>query len=230
MHSLTAPGFALEESDEGHVLRLSGDWTVATINQLDAQLRAVSGIVPDCLDVAGLGRLDTSGAYLIDRTWRQIGAAWPPQIVGEHASAASLLDQVHAHSEPAPPAPAPDTGLLSMLERTGKGSVDFYKETRASLAFLGETLVTIARLIANEVSDEWTIDEIDAHTLTPRTIDEIEARCAGRPLGGKGWAIIVNEAHGMNKTTCRRLLTLFDRLPSWATWIFTTTTEGQLVF
>ncbi|WP_213271024.1 ABC transporter permease [Hyphomonas sp.] len=156
MHSLTAPGFALEESDEGHVLRLSGDWTVATINQLDAQLRAVSGIVPDCLDVAGLGRLDTSGAYLIDRTWRQTGAPWPPQIVGEHASAASLLDQVHAHSEPALPAPPPDTGLLAMLERTGKGSVDFYKETRASLAFLGETLVTIARLIAQPWKLRWT--------------------------------------------------------------------------
>lgn len=93
---------------------------------------------------------------------------------------------------------------------------------------MGKT--TIARIIASEVADEWTTDEIDAHTLTPRTIDEIEARCAGRPLGGKGWAIIVNEAHGMNKTTCRRLLTLFDRLPPWSTWIFTTTTEGQQVF
>jgi phospholipid/cholesterol/gamma-HCH transport system permease protein len=156
MQNLATPGFALEESDEGHVLRLSGDWTVATINPLDAELRAVAGIVPDCLDVAGLGRLDTSGAYLIDRTWRQLGAPWPPQIVGEHASAASLLEQVHAHSEPAPPPPPRETGLLAMLERTGKGSVDFYKETVASLAFLGETLVTIARLIAQPWKLRWT--------------------------------------------------------------------------
>lgn len=156
MQNLTAPGFALEDSDEGHVLRLSGDWTVATINQLDPQLRAVSGTVPDCLDVSALGQLDTSGAYLIDRTWRDNGASWPPRIIGEHASAASLLEQVHAHSEPVPPPEKPDTGFLAMLERTGKGSVDFYKETTASLAFLGETLVTIVRLLAQPWKLRWT--------------------------------------------------------------------------
>ncbi|ABI77006.1 putative membrane protein [Hyphomonas neptunium ATCC 15444] len=156
MLNLTAPSFALEDSDEGNVLRLGGDWTVATINQLDAQLRAVSQSVPICLDVSGLGRLDTSGAYLIDRTWRENGAAWPPRIVGDHASAASLLEQVHAHAEPVPPPAKADAGLLAMLERTGKGSVDFYKETTASLAFLGETLVTIVRLLVQPWKLRWT--------------------------------------------------------------------------
>ena len=103
MLNLTAPSFTLEESDEGRVLRLCGDWTVATINQLDAQLRAVSGPAPTSLDVSDLGRLDTSGAYLIDRTLRQTGAASPPALLGQHASVQSLLEQVHAHTGSAPP-------------------------------------------------------------------------------------------------------------------------------
>lgn len=156
MLNSTAPSFTLEESDEGRVLRLRGDWTVATINQLDAQLHAVSGDVPACLDVSALGRLDTSGAYLIDRTLRENGAAWPPRILGEHASVESLLEQVHAHAEPAPPPEKRDTGLLALLERTGKGSVDFVKETQASLAFLGETLVTVARLAVQPWKLRWT--------------------------------------------------------------------------
>ncbi len=156
MLNLTAPSFTLEESDEGRVLRLSGDWTVATINQLDAQLRAVSGPAPASLDVSDLGRLDTSGAYLIDRTLRQTGASSPPRLRGQHSSAQSLLEQVHAHAEPAPPPEKRDTGVVAMLERTGKGSVDFVKETQASLAFLGETLVTLARLATQPWKLRWT--------------------------------------------------------------------------
>lgn len=156
MQNLTAPGFSLEESEEGHVLRLSGDWTVGAINPLDAQLRAVSGPVPEGLDVSALGRLDTSGAYLIDRFWREKNVPWPPRIIGDHPSAASLLEQVHHYSEPAPPSPPQDTGLLAVLERIGKGSVDFYKETTASLAFLGETLVTLARLLIQPWKLRWT--------------------------------------------------------------------------
>jgi replication-associated recombination protein RarA len=90
---------------------------------------------------------------------------------------------------------------------------------------MGKT--TIARLIAAEVASDWTTEEIDAHNLAPGAIDALEARCSGRPLGGGGWCVIVNEAHGLNARSVRRLLTLFDRLPSWVTWVFTTTTEGQ---
>lgn len=156
MLNLSAPDFTLEESDEGNVLRLSGDWTVATINQLDARLRAVSGKVPGALDVTGLGRFDTSAAYLIDRTWREAGASWPPKITGEHASAAALLEQVHAYAGPAAPAPPADTGLTALLERTGKGSVEFLKEVQAILAFFGETLVTLARLATQPWKLRWT--------------------------------------------------------------------------
>jgi replication-associated recombination protein RarA len=92
---------------------------------------------------------------------------------------------------------------------------------------MGKT--TIARLIAQEVADDWQTEEIDSHTLTPKTIDDIERDCSMRPFG-KGRCLIVNEAHGLNKASVRRLLTFFDRLRPWVTIIFTTTTEGQQTF
>lgn len=152
----TAPEFALEESGDVQILRVTGDWTVATVNLVDARLRAASWRVPVCLDVSGLGLFDTSGAYLIDRVLRASGAASPPRIIGEHTSAESLLTQVHQYSEPAEPAPLEPGGLLRMLDRTGRGSIDFIREVQASLAFLGETMVTLARLIAQPWKLRWT--------------------------------------------------------------------------
>lgn len=92
---------------------------------------------------------------------------------------------------------------------------------------MGKT--TIARLIAAEVADDWQTEEIDSHTLTPKAIDDLERDCSMRPMG-RGRCMIVNEAHGLNKASVRRLLTFFDRLKPWVTLIFTTTTEGQQVF
>jgi replication-associated recombination protein RarA len=94
----------------------------------------------------------------------------------------------------------------------------------------GTGKTTIARLLAREVANEMGTEELDAHSLTPAAIDTIERQSAGRPLGGKGWCFIVNEAHGLGKASVRRLLTLFDRLPRYVTWIFTTTVEGQQHF
>lgn len=155
MLNQTVPEFTLEASDEGSVLRLGGDWTVATIHHVDAPLSAVQATGALRIDVSGLGLLDTSGAYLIDRTLRAAGAL-PPQIEGEHASAANLLAQVHSYADPLERASKPGTGLVSMLERTGRGSMEFLREVTAILAFLGETVATIGRLSAQPWKLRWT--------------------------------------------------------------------------
>jgi hypothetical protein len=49
----------------------------------------------------------------------------------------------------------------------------------------------------------------------------------GKPLGSNGWAILLNEAHGMRKDTIRALLVLLEALPDYVAVIFTTTSEGQ---
>ncbi len=149
------PGFALEKSGEDNVLRLSGDWTAATLHAVEREFGALTLPVDAAIDVSGLGRLDTAGAFLIDRALRSIGV-WPARLQGDHASAASLLDQVHAASEPTEAPPRASFGLIDLLERLGRGTADFFSELISTLAFLGETLANIVRLLLQPWKLRWT--------------------------------------------------------------------------
>jgi phospholipid/cholesterol/gamma-HCH transport system permease protein len=100
--------------------------------------------------------MDTSGAYLIIRTWRLLGGSWPAVIRGAPPSAAALLDQVWRYAEPAPVAARPAGGLLALLERTGRGSEAFIREVLANLAFLGEAIASLVRLLARPWKLRWT--------------------------------------------------------------------------
>lgn len=154
MPVLTAPGFALEESDEQTTLRLTGDWTVMTVDALDEDLRRLHADHPLRVDVSGLGRVDTAGAYLIDRVLRAgpEGSA----LAGEHPVATHLIEQVHRVSEPVPAVRKPDRGFTALLERTGRGFMNVMSEIFATLAFLGETLVTTIRLLMSPWKLRWT--------------------------------------------------------------------------
>lgn len=86
---------------------------------------------------------------------------------------------------------------------------------------------SIAQLIAAEVADDFAIEVVKARTLTPDDVERIERRILSRPLGGRGWAFITNEVHGLSRGTIESLQDTLESLPSYATWIFTTTTEGE---
>ncbi len=93
----------------------------------------------------------------------------------------------------------------------------------------GTGKTTIAKLIADEVATEWSIEEADATDLTANRVrqHERESQCIG--LGSKpGRVYIVNEAHKMPQRVVTQLLTVLERLPSHVAWIFTTTTAGQM--
>lgn len=91
----------------------------------------------------------------------------------------------------------------------------------------GTGKTTLARIIASEVSSEMATEEMDAETITPKTIQEWERRTKCRPLGAPGWCLIINEAHGLRKDSVRQFLVTLERLPSYATVVFTTTVAGQ---
>lgn len=152
MTALAPPQFAFETEGGRTVLTVSGDWTVSTIGPLDAALREQPERteVP-VLDVSKLGRLDTAGAFLIDRTLRH-GCAFedpPIDMIGDHANADALIRQARASSAACDPEPTGSRGLVDLLERTGKGSVHLLEETRETLAFLGEAVVTCGRVLLN---------------------------------------------------------------------------------
>jgi DNA polymerase III gamma/tau subunit len=90
----------------------------------------------------------------------------------------------------------------------------------------GTGKTTIARLLAAEVADGWSTLEIDGSQVNVATLDELDAQCQQRPFG-KGYCLIINEAHALRSTTITRLLNSLEALPPWVTVIFTTTVEGE---
>ncbi len=93
----------------------------------------------------------------------------------------------------------------------------------------GNGKTTLARILAETVADPINVEEFDGRKATVAKLDRIyEKYYRGRPLFGRGHAIIVNEAHAVKDAT--RFLDMLEPMPSWIVWIFTTTIDGQITF
>jgi DNA polymerase-3 subunit gamma/tau len=91
----------------------------------------------------------------------------------------------------------------------------------------GTGKTTIARLIAQEIADEFCIQEVDAAALTVGELQALEREMHVMGWGKGGRAYIVNEAHALRKPVIRQLLVLLERIPPHVAIVFTTTCEGQ---
>ena len=112
---------------------------------------------------------------------------------------------------------------LDRLRKRGLGGRAFFLSGSS-----GTGKTTLARLIADEVADEWSIHEIDSTDLSAARIRELEDKIRNRGLGEKhGQAVILNEVHGLNRGAIRQLLTTLERIPEHVVWVFTTTNSGQ---
>jgi len=98
----------------------------------------------------------------------------------------------------------------------------------------GTGKTTIAKLIASEVADGFDIRETTGRELTLNNLRELVQLWHYVPFSGRGYALIINEAHGMNKTVIEPLLNILEEMASGGldrvTIIFTTTIEGNDLF
>jgi phospholipid/cholesterol/gamma-HCH transport system permease protein len=158
MNEAVDPDFALDDRGERPVLSVTGDWVVATLATIDQRLRdlklAQNGVI---LDVSGLGRVDTAGAFVLDRTLRQASDAGLSVVQGEHDIARSLIEQIGAVSDPCDDARRPGHSAIDLLERLGKGTIGAANELIATLSFLGQTVLTMLRLLfVQPAKMRWT--------------------------------------------------------------------------
>ncbi|MEL6862638.1 MAG: hypothetical protein AAGL11_12435, partial [Pseudomonadota bacterium] len=145
------PVFELIGGDRPRLV-LQGDWVVMTLASVDEKLRSLPETVGHHslseVDVSGIDRLDTAGAFLIDRTLRNLGGS--PHLVGAGEEITSLLSQARTlatQEEHAPPVIEPGHGFVDLLERTGRNAEHLWEEALETLAFLGGTLVAILQVI-----------------------------------------------------------------------------------
>jgi len=149
-----APSATLVRSPEPDVLvlRAEGDWLVATAAELDGRLRALD--LPQgrrvTLDLAGIERLDTAGAWLVLRTEHDLAARGNSvELRNLRASFTPLFDQVRGRGAGAPlphPIPAHHT-LLGFVARIGEVTLRLMRRGYSILGFFGLVAITLAELV-----------------------------------------------------------------------------------
>lgn len=156
---LKAPTFELVGGDAPRLV-LRGDWVVTALADVDQKLHhaalADSAQLAE-LDVSELGSLDTAGAFLIDRTLRDLGGN--PTLTGGTDEVQSLLQQARTlatQEEHAPPIQEEGHGFVDLLERTGRNAEHLWHESLESLSFLGATLAALSTIIWRPAKMRWT--------------------------------------------------------------------------
>ena len=140
----TPADFRLNRRDGRAVLSLSGDWTYFGLGRAGRRLAAAVGRVsPDALDLSGLGRFDTAGAFELTRV-----AKLGPETEGLDArpDAARLMTIIAeaAQSERPPP---PRNDLYAFLVRVGRFVEKFGQDVVGTFAFYGRLMATVLRTI-----------------------------------------------------------------------------------
>lgn len=141
--------FTMAKTGGGRILRLAGDWVVAAAQPLDdslAGLRPEGGETLD-IDLAGIGAMDTLGAWLVHRTAvRWAAAGGQAKVIGATEQHQVLLGQVAKADKPGK-TPPPSPGLVvRVLEHVGMRTVLYGQQTLDLVAFLGATIAALLRV------------------------------------------------------------------------------------
>ena len=144
--------FLASADSEALIFRAEGDWLLATAAELDRRLRALD--LPNgrqvTLDLAGIGRLDTAGAWLLKRTDKELAARGNAvALANVRANLAPLLDQVWTHGAGTPlPHPVPAHHCLSgFVARIGEVTLRLMRRVYSMIGFGGRVAVTFAELL-----------------------------------------------------------------------------------
>jgi phospholipid/cholesterol/gamma-HCH transport system permease protein len=125
-------------------LRFSGNLSLRSIGDLPDRLNAVEGDV-NTLDMRGIDRIDTVGAWLIHRFARDRGA----QVAGLDSNQQLLFDHVAQADHPIEGPPKPMGAFAQLLAEIGEAVIQAGKTMFGLLGFMGATAVAAGRVIAN---------------------------------------------------------------------------------
>jgi phospholipid/cholesterol/gamma-HCH transport system permease protein len=158
---MSDPEFEWIDGDRPQLM-LRGDWAVETIGGIDGQLRKFAETHSDkglaTVNVEALTKLDTAGAFIIDRTLRALSEG-EPGLTGANDEVADLLAQareIATREEHAPPVDEPGHGFVDMLERTGRGAEHMWDEALETLSFFGGTLAAVSDIVIRPAQMRWT--------------------------------------------------------------------------
>jgi phospholipid/cholesterol/gamma-HCH transport system permease protein len=145
------PQARIETSGEEVTALLSGHWTAdqaAMVETLAADIAVAADRRRIIIDLAGVGRLDTLGAWVLDRTRHDLGAkGLSADFVNASAEQRILLNEVayRGFQEHKPPKRSP---IVDFLVDVGQSMANAWRDFVGGVSFLGEVVVAFVRVLA----------------------------------------------------------------------------------
>ena len=136
---MAATAAPAEDSDAS--FRCTGSLTIGRAGSTQRELDAMPNGMT--IDLAGLERMDTVGAWMIHRTVRDRGA----QVVGADADVQALLDQVAAADRPVRIRPDQRPAITRALADLGMWTSEAGRTLVGLLGFLGATILGFGAVI-----------------------------------------------------------------------------------
>lgn len=137
----------------GARLALAGDWTLPASRRLEQKAQEIvdlgNAVNFVTFDLSGVSRLDTAGAWLINRARRTlVGANVGVALEHVRPEHVILLDEA-AWRDFTPPARSRLPAIVELLADFGAAVVDALREFYRGVAFLGEFVVAMAAVAAH---------------------------------------------------------------------------------
>lgn len=129
---------AEETGGEGPVLRFGGRLTLARLGDLPKRLENLS-TRPRTIDVSAVERMDTVGAWLVQKLAREHDA----EIVGADPTKAQLIAQVQGAVQPVKMRPEPPSPIARVLGEIGEATLIALQTLLGLLSFFGAILISI---------------------------------------------------------------------------------------
>ncbi|PNG26361.1 MlaE family lipid ABC transporter permease subunit [Methylocella silvestris] len=145
------PTFSSEPSDEGVRLKLAGHWTLDACADIEEGAQALvdagAGVKHAILDLAGVQRMDTAGAWLIDGARQQLDAKGvSADFAGGRPEIDILLKEAHFRSFEQPPG-RKGLYIVTLLADVGESVVASGRDVYRGVEFLGEVVASIGKSV-----------------------------------------------------------------------------------
>ena len=130
-----------EHEGDHNVLHIRGALTITRAGTTEREIEATPD--PLVIDISGVERMDTVGAWILYRTKRDRGA----KVVGASRDAGNLIDQVAEFDKPVRVVPESRPGHLRVLDELGSWVHDAGTTLLGLLGFFGAVLIGFASII-----------------------------------------------------------------------------------
>jgi phospholipid/cholesterol/gamma-HCH transport system permease protein len=142
------------------VLALDGSWIARRARlaeaAISAALQELGGTARVTLDLEGVDRIDTAGAWLVERTRRGlVDAGANVDLKAPQDKQRILIEEVRAHYADAPP-PRPAERFVDLLADFGKGVVGASEDMVDGTSYMGLFTMALVRSIANPARLRFT--------------------------------------------------------------------------